>query len=57
MVLMTNGSVFFLNNNKETETSPTPVELNISLYAEDKKFKYIPLIAPIDGKAFVATQK
>lgn len=50
-----NGKVHFLNNNKTLQTNPTTVDLKYDIMIG--KFKFIPLIAPINGNAFVATPR
>lgn len=55
MVIMMNGSAYFLKNNKEAETNLTPVDIKISLKYD--KFRFVPNIAPVGGNAFVATPR
>ena len=52
---MMNGTAYFLSNNKELQNNPQPVDLKVTTFAGDYKFK--PIIAPINGNAFVATAR
>lgn len=55
MVIMMNGSAYFLKNNKEKETNLTAIDLKLTLKFD--KFRLVPFISPINGNAFVATPR
>lgn len=55
MVMMMNGSAFFLNANKKPENNLQPVDMKIQM--EVAKFRFSPKISAIRENAFVATQK
>ena len=57
MLIMANGTVFFLKNTKAIESNPSRVALNIEVYSKDKSYKFVPLIASLGPNAFVATEQ
>ncbi len=55
MLIMMNGSAYFLNNSRDLETNTQPVDIKINVTAGN--YKFTPFIAPIKGNAYVATPR
>lgn len=55
MLIMMNGTAYFLDTNKKLQNNPKPIDLKLQIFAG--KYKFVPLIAPLGGNAYVATPR